>query len=87
MVEVDVHTLELEVGGTIVPNKISEMPSTGEFVAINLLSITIETVLAGNGLPVIQLVTCQLIPNPGKKKLGTYQKAAPIWLPYNPIPI
>jgi hypothetical protein len=67
MVEVDVHTLELEVGGTIVPNKISDMPSTGGSIAINLLSITIETVLAGNGLPIIQLVTCQLIPNAGKK--------------------
>lgn len=35
---------------------------------LNLLSIAIETVLARDGLPVIQLATCQLIPN-AKKKL------------------
>jgi hypothetical protein len=65
MVEVDVHTLELKVGGTIVPRKMSGTQSTLlKSITSNLLSITIETVLARDGLPISPLVFwCQLIPD------------------------
>jgi hypothetical protein len=59
MVEVDVHALELEVGGTVVPNQISAAQSTTRNSTLNLLSIAIETVLTGDGLPVIQSVNCE----------------------------
>ena len=74
MVEVDVHTLELEVGGTIVPSKISDVLSTKTPSLLNLLSIAIETVLARDGLPVIRLVTCQLIPNAKKAQTLTRKR-------------
>ena len=59
MVEVDVHALELEVGGTVVPNKISAAQSTTRNPTLNLLSIAIETVLTGDSLPVIQSENCE----------------------------
>ena len=86
MVEVDVHTLELEVGGSIVPSNILETRSTCSRNNGNLLSIAIETVLARDSLPLSQLARCQLMPEMAGEKVPdvvTYQKAAPIWLPYS----
>jgi hypothetical protein len=71
MVEVDVHALELEVGGTVVPNKISAAQPTTRNSTLNLLSIAIETVLTGDGLPVIQSVNCE----PMTRKKSRYPSA------------
>jgi hypothetical protein len=70
MVEVDVHALELEVGSTVVPNELSAAQSPARKSALNLLSITIETVLAGDGLPVFQSVNCD--PMTRKKSFDIY---------------
>lgn len=52
MVEVDVHTLQLEVGGAIVARTTLDRHFVSKRVSRNLLAIAIEAVLASNGLPV-----------------------------------
>jgi hypothetical protein len=97
--EVDVQTLELEVGGTIVPSQkyqtaIPHSSGIVEDYRINLLAIAVKAVLTSNGLPVVRVSTscplrhaiggvlCRVGQFFGGR--GTYQKAAPIWLPYKP---
>lgn len=57
MVEVDVHTLQLEVRGTIVARKTLDRHFVSERVSRNLLAIAIEAMLASNGLPVESVST------------------------------
>jgi hypothetical protein len=95
--EVDVQALELEVGGTIVPSQkyqtaIPRSSGIVEEYRRNLLAIAVKAVLASNGLPVVRVSTSFSFRHPigglsccvgqffGGR--GTYQKAAPIWLPY-----
>jgi hypothetical protein len=81
LVEVDVHALELEIGGTIVPSEGQYIVRDGFARLLDrdyLHAGAIETVLARDGLPVVKSIAirCRRI------LLGwTHQKAAPIWLP------
>lgn len=52
MVEVDVHTLQLEVGGTGEAKKISDRHSEESIVTKHSLAIAVETVLGSNLLPI-----------------------------------
>lgn len=83
MVEVDVHALKLEVGITGEANKTSDRHSAQLISISNLLAITVEAVLASNVLPGEESVFFSWSPTiDARDECSTYQKAAPIWLPY-----
>ena len=82
LIEVDVHALELELGGAIVPiGAVSEGLIEMGGGDRHIHAIAVEAVLAGDGLPEGEVsIDCH-----GQRGwrgwVGSYQKAAPIWLP------
>lgn len=81
LIEVDVHALELEVRGAIVPSPVSRACPLAVFQMGDLHAGAIETVLARDGLPARLLGL--LLSSWARAGGSTHQKAAPIWLPYS----
>lgn len=99
LVEVDVHALQLEIGGAIVPvpqsgrDPFSGLSETPKRWLGYIHTRAVQTMLASDSLPAYQLENSNWHPGHSESMfqgpvvmVETYQKAAPIWLPYHPNP-